>query len=681
VPLPDASSPATEPVSQSLPIEFLYPVPRRGATIHTGDPASPGCAAGAFAVDYQADRPSCWLLRPNIEGDLALSVDRLERITFRGRHDAAAPVRAQLTVRGDGWLASHSPLWTTGEIPVGEFAFALDLIDFRVAQLDPGPVAFYWELQAPHGGQVHFEAIEATLQSATQFLAPRVDRFGQRIHGQWSGKVQQESELHADRDEPMPAPVSGRSPVGAWAGGPDLPGNGFFQVKQVEGVDWLVAPDGGAFLSFGPCCASVGPIQNIVTAGREELWAELPPREGDGLLAWRGAREGDRLLPEVKPLQSFGHTPESDVVNFAIANLVKKYGPDWHGPWCERTEARLRSLGMNTLACWSDLDYAARSELAYIIGAERLAPLGLKDLCHRDSTWSASPVPDAFDPRFEERMDGVFAPIAEYRDDPRLLGWFVGNEQAWNSIHSPFAFPMHWKSRVVFFDDLERKYGSIASLNQAWGTRFASFAHLRAIRRADNPPGLSPEGVADCDDMLRRFADRYFRKVREELLKADPNHLFWGCRFLALPPHPAILAGATPHMDVVSINWYLWYKQTTDDVAPFLTRWHELTGKPLAITEYSFEASDARGLACRNLCISQAERARLAEAFTRAVFRLPFVVGAHWFQWIDQPITGRALGDGERANFGIIDVVDREHPELCAAMRAAGEAMYPEHGA
>ena len=52
----------------------------------------------------------------------------------------------------------------------------------------------------------------------------------------------------------------------------------------------------------------------------------------------------------------------------------------------------------------------------------------------------------------------------------------------------------------------------------------------------------------------------------------------------------------------------------------------------------------------------------------------PAFVGAHWFQYADEPLTGRTL-DGENYNIGFVTVTDTPYPEMVQAARAVlGEA-------
>lgn len=52
----------------------------------------------------------------------------------------------------------------------------------------------------------------------------------------------------------------------------------------------------------------------------------------------------------------------------------------------------------------------------------------------------------------------------------------------------------------------------------------------------------------------------------------------------------------------------------------------------------------------------------------RSLVRLPFVVGAEWFQYYDEPPYGRF--DGEDYNFGLVDIHDRPYEEVTQAFVA-----------
>ena len=63
-----------------------------------------------------------------------------------------------------------------------------------------------------------------------------------------------------------------------------------------------------------------------------------------------------------------------------------------------------------------------------------------------------------------------------------------------------------------------------------------------------------------------------------------------------------------------------------------------------------------------------------ANAFLQGALVHPKIVGTHWFQFRDQPLTGR--WDGEGYAIGFVDVADTPYPEMTKAARAVGEGMY-----
>jgi hypothetical protein len=53
----------------------------------------------------------------------------------------------------------------------------------------------------------------------------------------------------------------------------------------------------------------------------------------------------------------------------------------------------------------------------------------------------------------------------------------------------------------------------------------------------------------------------------------------------------------------------------------------------------------------------ESERGPAYARYLRAVADNPDFVGAHWFQYLDEPLTGRTL-DGENAHIGFVTVAD-----------------------
>ena len=652
----------------------------------SGEEARPGLPRG-YAHD--ASLPGAFQVRPNIECDEPLAGRRWRELRLGVDLRADSPWRVRVRMRPAGWSAAKTELWQEIELAPGQAEAVVDTGDLLLCT-DGGSLAYirFDVLAAPAGGELRIHRIAAEEHDGTSFWAPRIDRFGQRRAGDWPGKVRDESELAAEAETAPPAPVAAgeRDRWGGWLNGPAFEATGAFRLERDGDRWWLVTPEGHPYLSLGACCTGVGSV-GFHTRGRESWFEQPPEKHGELGEAWRpdprGAFGGAELDPRSWHAPG-AHDPDDPgltVCNYLVANLIRAFGRDWYERWCDRTEARLDGWGLTSLGCWSDARFAENRQRPIVLPAERLCDHDWSELqAPRDPVWPVKAAPDAFDARFEETISGSFEDLKRFRGESWVLGFFVGNEQKWSSLVTPLAMPLHWASRRVFLEELKEKYGSIEALNHAWCTGYASWDTLANEQTNEHPPGFSATGVADCDAFLERYCDRYFGAVRAEIERALPGSLFWGCRYLALPPREAVLRGSARHMDVVSINWYLWHKQEPEDAEAFLGRWHAMTGgRPLAMTEWSFEVTDSRLLAGRALITTEAERAELAQRYIDACFRLPFVVGLHWFQWPDQPIVGRSPREGERAGFGIVDVADRPHGPLVEAFRACSERMYALH--
>jgi len=68
---------------------------------------------------------------------------------------------------------------------------------------------------------------------------------------------------------------------------------------------------------------------------------------------------------------------------------------------------------------------------------------------------------------------------------------------------------------------------------------------------------------------------------------------------------------------------------------------------------------------------TQAQRAAAFATDIRQMAQVPWVVGAHWFQFYDEPPAGR--GDGEDCNMGLIDI----HGGVYGGMVRAAAAAHP----
>jgi len=306
-------------------------------------------------------------------------------------------------------------------------------------------------------------------------------------------------------------------------------------------------------------------------------------------------------------------------LSFLSWNLLRRFGGDWLSGWIDRTLRRMDAWGLNTIANWSDerLWEAKRKPYAIPLASwlTEVSYLGLPDVFS-----------DAFAKQADERAR---LQCAARRDDPWLLGYFLANEP---------PFPQKELQTV----DL------ILS-----GPETATRAALKKWLEAGDTEERRKEFVGDA-------FTRYVEITSAAVRRHDPNHLNLGMRSGGKPTAAEIRAARD--FDVYSVNIYD-YEVKVARVRQIA----ELTGKPVLIGEFHFGAP-GRGLAASLVQVrDQAERGRAYRYYVENAFAMPELVGTHYFQWADQPSTGRF--DGENYNIGLVDVTDRPYPDLVGALK------------
>ena len=198
--------------------------------------------------------------------------------------------------------------------------------------------------------------------------------------------------------------------------------------------------------------------------------------------------------------------------------------------------------------------------------------------------------------------------------------------------------------------------GDEARLRQVLKKQLAQY-----VREADDPWCI---GYFVDNELAWQFVpdiDMYFRVVNEEMKRAAPDKLYLGSRIHN--GNAEALAASAKYGDVVSINCYAHSPIETPLDAPYL------------IGEFHFGALD-RGMLATGLrgASNQRQRANSYRHYMEQAIRRPNIVGAHWFTFREQALTGR--GDGENYQVGLVDICDTPYDELVQAIRAISARMY-----
>lgn len=520
---------------------------------------------------------------------------------------------------------------------------------------------------------------------------------------------------------------------------------GFFRTEKINGIWWLIDPDGNAFISKG--------VNHV------SFTADHAP--------------------------SLGYSPYGRVTR-------EKYGVPH--TWAKSAIQRLKKWNFNTVGAWSSGE-TFDNNMPYTSILNIGASAG--------GSWLEGSFPDVFSEEFRNTAEKQAEKLCTQRaNDPFLLGYFIDNELRWgpdwrssNTLFDDFlAMPEDSAGKKVLVDLLKELYGSIDGLNSAWHTNLRDFDDIltakklsdlgkkmasveskltRGVTLRDTLPkelvimylnqiydnldkvneafntdaksydelltsqflsliaeelskrklpkeyiimGLKmvydnldktneafnteAESYDELLDVLlvdpkllsavaveikkvqSRFlelvAEQYFKVCRQAIKKSDQNHLILGCRFAGYAP-AEVLEGMKDHVDVVSYNNY-------NKLPPKeqLERLYEVVDKPIMITEFSFKAMDSELPNTKGAgrpVETQNNRGDNFAKYVKALLRMPFSVGYHWFEYTDEPAEGRF--DGENSNYGLVNIKDEPWKILVERMTEVNgdvEQIHAENG-
>jgi beta-galactosidase GanA len=281
-------------------------------------------------------------------------------------------------------------------------------------------------------------------------------------------------------------------------------------------------------------------------------------------------------------------------------------------------------------------------------------------------------LPDVFSPEYAEDAERCAESLRPLAQDSYLIGYFLANEPTWAfgnynlgemvlASHEPLAT----KERLIAFLS-DRYAGDVERLSAAWNHSFDSFGELR--RPMSRAGSLSPAAETDLREFSPVLIDEYIRVPASAAHRVMPNHLSLGLRW-AWVASDAFYAGSK-YFDVFSINCY----QMRPNAAE-MHKHSKITGLPVMIGEFHAGALDV-GLPANALrgVADQHARGQFYRWYIEHAAAIPELVGAHYFQWGDQPVLGRF--DGESLNIGLVDVCNRPYSEMIDAIKVTHRRLY-----
>jgi hypothetical protein len=351
--------------------------------------------------------------------------------------------------------------------------------------------------------------------------------------------------------------------------------------------------------------------------------------------------------------------------------------------------------------------------------------------------------PDVYDPRWQSNCVTLYASdanLALYKASSYFIGYFSDDTDFLNGFGPGVDFPTdppgkyHWHlgylalitaptqvqnpwsspanqpytdakvyTKYALRDYLQARYGTIASLNAAWGASYTTFdsdggwptgrglldengraTHVWLGRQ--DPfylAGMSTNVAGDLDGFLFELAKTYFATNRTALKAVVPNTLYFGPTNLGgagwrAPTRGPILKAAGQYLDVINIG-----TDGSQAQLDFVASW--AGDVPIAIWEGTVANADSgrwrhAGTASRWNVTIQGLRGQQYQRDVQALVNgqagptgsKPYV-GLMWWAWLDSY--------GEQMNWGLVSLLDNAYDGQEAVIAAGTDPWgYPTGG-
>lgn len=474
---------------------------------------------------------------------------------------------------------------------------------------------------------------------------PYVDRYGQTTYSDWSTKTHTDDDLTAEVAAERAwldnhAQLDGLDPFGGstTAGWQDV-ATGYYHTVLSNGRWWLITPLGN------PCFyISISDVNNswqfTPITGREGMFADLPDPTD---------------LAQAYGTNVWGEGGNTRYVSFQVANMMRKYGSDWQTTATSLVTERAQKWGFAGAGKWSP----------------RYANLPVMPVLEHGDVPNVVRHPDVFDPNVVAQLtNSLTNQINSDASNPYIVGWSIGNEYdeiiTSDETVGMLSLGANVPVKMALVDQaLSSIYnGDVGALAAAWKIQASSVSDIyAAVPQA--PPG-------DIETLRQFFANTYYRTLYQTVKTIDPNHLFLGWWIVPnwwINSQDWMLQAA--NTDVVGFDYYV-----PQFVEPYLDQLIQAAGKPVIIGEFSFPGAYGgwRGFDTtqyvQNETLTDSDSGDRYAQWLAATSAYPNVIGVSWFEYHDEPITGRGPGSGsaviigEHDAFGLLDTTDTPKYDL-----------------
>ncbi|MFC1483610.1 beta-galactosidase [Candidatus Neomarinimicrobiota bacterium] len=384
---------------------------------------------------------------------------------------------------------------------------------------------------------------------------------------------------------------------------PRIEATGFYRLEQVEGVWWMVDPEGLLTWSIG-----VQSMGNI-------LWEN--PSLSKYIEESYGGDQSRYLEDQIPRLREWNFTTSGS----------------WSGPAFHALNTRLTGKGEKPFPSFHFIGFTTVGDQTYTLRNRE----GIVN------DFGEHAMVDPFNQEWREKAEEKVKEITSlYKGIPWLVGYFVDNEINMRNL-TRYLHTQSCRQELVKWLS-ERYESSIDDLNKEWSAKGKKYRYRSFDQIGENLPDQKPSPKAEqaLQDFVRHLMKTYIDFTVDIIRKYDPNHLIISNRFS--------LGGKTrgqeeighfvkyfSRYDIVCTNLYA---RSGGSYAPdqmaLLQYLYEQTGRPMLIGEWSFHANeshiplDSWG---GKIVATMEER---GEAYNRTMLswsHLPYMVGAHFYKW------------------------------------------------
>ena len=355
------------------------------------------------------------------------------RLTFSGLNQCSLRMRMNLAlVDQNRWQADREGAFLKPLVGGDRVDLAkVDRMTFTVIRKAEGPARFCMTQFLVSPTEV------PRLEKVILPNGPLVDELGQSTLHEWPAKTRNPQEMIQRVKEQHEAAAKQKLPgeLSAWGGWKRkrlAKGTGFFRTHNDGRRWWLVDPEGYAFWSAGLDCVRVDCDSRI--DGIEAALTWMPEADGEFADIYASQNRNRNGLRSI---------------NYLAANMIRAFGPrGWREKWSTVALAEIRRLRFNTVANWSEWEFAAKARFPYV------RPMNFHGsrcgVVYRD-------FPDVFHAGFEADAAEYAAQLNDTANDPAFIGYFLMNEPTWGfSSEVPAAGMLYTTETCATREELAR---------------------------------------------------------------------------------------------------------------------------------------------------------------------------------------------------------------------------------